>query len=163
MEAFEKIQGLPEARLILPAGGPPPSGSTISRFMAKVALESMAARIVSHAEGLDYLCDETQLDDLRNHARRGSTRNWPVHARRIYSADAKTFGPEGLAEQVVHESDFLVTNSGEWYFVLAIFGLELSINLAGPEIDGYLNWLKENGDVSPLYSTKNRSAFPIPS
>jgi hypothetical protein len=121
----------------------------------------MAARLSEHPEGLDYLCDAAQLDPLRNHARRGTTPVWPVHRRRIYDADGKTFDPSGLAVQVVHESDFLVTSSNEWYFVLAIFGEELAINLGGPEIAGYVRWLKDNNNESPLYSGKN-SGYPTP-
>lgn len=154
-DAIDDIRRLSKGSLILPINGPLPRGPTVSRFMAKVALESMAARIVTHADGLEYLCNETQLDDLRNHARRGRLPNWPIHIRRIYPADAKTFGPDGLPRQVVHESDFLVTASSEWFFVLAIFGLEFSINLGAPEIDGYLRWLDENNNATPLYSGKN--------
>ena len=54
--------------------------------------------------------------------------------RTIYHQDGKTFGPEGNAEQIVHEFDFLVTDQSEWFFVLAIFGVEFAINLGGPEI-----------------------------
>ncbi len=33
--------------------------------------------------------------------------------------------------------------------------MEFAINMAGPEIDEYLKWLKEHDDVSPLYFGKN--------
>ena len=55
-----------------------------------------------------------------------------------------------------------VTPSSEWYFVLAIFGEELAINLGGPEIEGYEKWLKDNNGKSPLYVGKNTSGFPMP-
>jgi len=32
-----------------------------------------------------------------------------------------------------------------------IFGVKYTINLGGPELDGFLQWLKENNDRSPLY------------
>ena len=124
----------------------------LSRFMAKVALEAMAARVVGHEGGQDYLCDEHQLDDLRDHARHGRISRWPVHTRHIYAADAKTVLPGGEPEQVIYELDFLVTPCGEWFFVLAIFDLELAINLGGPEIEGYERWLRENAMQSPLPS-----------
>ena len=63
-------------------------------------------------------------------------------------------GADGRPEQVVHESDFLVTPWSEWFFVLAIFGVEFTINLGDPEIDGYLRWLTANAGHSPLYSAK---------
>lgn len=41
------------------------------------------------------------------------------------------------------------------YFIIALWGMEFAINMAGPEIDEYLKWLKEHDDVSPLYFGKN--------
>jgi hypothetical protein len=122
----------------------------------------MAARIVEHAEGLEYLCDESQIDPIRNHARRGTTPNLPVHTRRIYAANARMLRDSGALEQVIHESDFLVTPWDEWYFVQIIFGQEFAINLGGPEIDGYLKWLKNNNDESWLYMAKNVGLYPKP-
>lgn len=112
--------------------------------------------------GLEYLCNEVQLDPIRDHARRGSTPNWPIHKRRIYDAGACSVGPDGEYGQVVHESDFLVTAGNEWYFVLAIFGEELTINIGGPSIEGYEAWLKDNNGQSPLYVGKNASGYPMP-
>ncbi len=80
---------------------------------------------------------------------------WPVHSRRIYDPDSRAYDGETDVGQTLHEFDFLVTPESEWYFVLAIFGLELTINLGGPEVDGYKRWLAENGNASPLYTGKN--------
>ena len=77
-----------------------------------------------------------------------------MHIRPIYPGDGTVLGADGRPEQVVHESDFLVASWSEWFFVLAIFGVEFTINLGGPEIDGYLRWLAANADCSPLYSAK---------
>lgn len=166
-----RVLSLKESTLIFPLRIDAPTSVVISRFMAKVALESMAQRIVQHQDGLEYLCDETQLDLLRDHARRGRPAEWPVHTRRIYDANGQTHGPDGSLRQVVHESDFLVVSTstpaepdritGEWFFVLAVFGLELAINLGGPEIGSYLRWLKENNNESPLYNTGNQP-YPKP-
>ena len=51
---------------------------------------------------------------------------------------------------------FLVTENQEWFFVFVLFGLELRINLGGPEIDGYVNWLNKHKHVSPLESAPSR-------
>jgi hypothetical protein len=153
---------LKSGQLLLPIGGPAPDERVLSRFMAKVALEAMAARVVGHDGGQDYLCDEHQLDDLRDHARYGRISRWPVHTRHIYAADAKTVLPGGESEQVIHESDFLATSWGEWFFVLAIFGMELAINLGGPDIDGYERWLRENGEASPLYRADKPGPYAKP-
>lgn len=161
-EALELVTRSESGSLILPTGGPAPDVQVVSRFMAKVALEAMAARVVGHSGGQDYLCDEHQLDHLRNHARHGRVARWPVHTRRIYAANAKTSLPDGQPEQVLHESDFLATSWGEWFFVLAIFGLEFAINLGEPEIEGYERWLRENNEASPLYRADKLGLYPKP-
>jgi hypothetical protein len=143
------------ARIVLPTSGPPPNARVVSRFLAKVGLEAMAAKLVNHPEGLEYLATEPQLDMVRDHARRGTTPDWPFSVRRIYNADRKWTDELGTATQIVHEFDILQTETSEWYFVLAIFGLELVLNMGGPEMDGYKQWLKRNSDVSPLYWGKN--------
>ena len=159
-EALSEIARSPVSHLFLDWSTAPAS-QVISRFMAKVALESMAARLVQFPDGLAYICDETQLDPLREHARRGRIKQWPVYARRIYDADAAIMLSDGTLQQVIHESDFLVTPLGEWYFVLALFGLEFAMNLGDPEVAGYEKWLSENDHASILYSAKN-AHFSMP-
>jgi hypothetical protein len=154
-EAYERVAAMPEGKLIFPTTGIPPADPVISRFLAKIALEAMAHRLLDKPEGLDYLCDEDQLDPLRDHARRGKRPVWPVHSRRIYDPDSRAYDGDTDVGQTLHEFDFLVTSENEWYFVLAIFGLELTINLGGPELTGYQRWLAENDNASPLYSGQN--------
>jgi len=160
-EAVRSLLQKSSGVLILPTEGPMPTGPVVSRFLAKIALESMAARLLGHPEGLAYLSDEPQLDAIRDHARRGRTPAWPVHIRRIYPSEASVPSEDG-PQQVVHESDFLVTDANEWYFVLAVFGTEFAINIGGPHLDGYRRWLDENDGASILYSTKNLSLYPMP-
>lgn len=69
---------------------------------------------------------------------------------------------------MVHESDFLLIPvekndkinteyiMAEIYFVVALWGIEFAINMAGPEISGYENWLKTHNNESPLYCGKNK-------
>jgi hypothetical protein len=75
--------------------------------------------------------------------------------RRIYDADARVVCGQSKPEQTVHEFDILQTEQLEYYFVLALFGVEMAINVGGPVIDGYLKWLQEHDGVSPLYYGKN--------
>lgn len=161
-DTFEHLLARQSGHLLLPTSGPWPTGAILSRFVAKIALESMAQRLKDSSEGLAYLCDETQLDALRDHARRGRTPVWPVHVRQLYPADGFIIDDEGERAQVVHESDFLVTAAGEWYFVLALFGTEFAINLAGPDIDGYRQWVSDNPGQSTLYSPKNLALHRMP-
>jgi hypothetical protein len=160
-EAIRHIMNSKKGMLIFPAEGEPPPNLIVSRFLAKVGLEAMAHRLVAYSEGLKYLVNETQLDPIRNHARRGESPNWPIHARRIYDANQKWIDENGPEVQRVYEFDILWTPWNEWFFVLAMFGLELVINYGGPEIDGYERWLSENNNVSPLYWGKNQESLPI--
>jgi hypothetical protein len=160
-EFVNTVADMPRGKLIYPVSGLPPADPVVSRFMAKVAFEALALRFLDHAEGVDYLCDETQLDPLRDHARRGKYPVWPVHNRRIYDPDSHVYVGEIDVGQTLHEFDFLVTSANEWYFVFAIFGLELTINLGGPDVEGYERWLVDNNNVSPLYSGRN-AGQPMP-
>lgn len=109
---------------------------------------------------LSKLIDDPQLDQIRSHARDGSIDEWPVNIRRIYPADHCVTEQGSPAFEIVHESDFLGTEQGELYFILAIFGVEMAINMGGPSIEGYEAWLNENEDASPLYHGKNAAGGP---
>jgi hypothetical protein len=95
---------------------------------------------------------DDQIDHLRNYARYGKQGlEWPYSERRIYPADFSFPAPDGGSYEVLHEFDFLYTEQGEMYFVLAILGTEYAINMAGPDYEGYMQWLAEHSGNSPLY------------
>lgn len=133
----------------------PPSNSVTSRFLAKCGLETIAFRLQNNLDFINEVLQNTQFDPLRRHAREGTPKDWPCSIRRIYEEDRQVFDDDGNCLQTVHEFDILVTKNSEWFFIVAIFGLEFAINLGGPEIDGYEIWLNENKGKSPLYSGKN--------
>lgn len=151
----------------------PRNTTIISRFMAKIALESLAERFRNMDGGLDYLINGSGYDPIRNHARFGNPRHWPCNIRRIYAADKVWQDDIQSPYQVVHESDFLfipVDESSELlpgnpvevypYFIFVMFGLELTIYMIDPDTEGldpYMRWLKKHGDVSLLYFGKNLS------
>ena len=143
-------------------GGALPPGPTSSRFFAKVAVESIAARLLHNTVLMEQFIDDPQLDPIRNHARRGQMTDWSVYIRRIYGPKARTIGPDGESCQVMHESDFLMTPVGEFYFVQAIFGIEFTINVGGPSVDGYEDWLQANNGASPLYASKSLGSDVTP-
>ena len=153
-EQIEMVMEGKSTDLYLPIGFEQPTVKETSRFLAKVALEAIAQKLVGTEGGIEYIVAEEQFDSIRNHARRGQPKDWPYFSRRIYGAneDRELFGHQG---QLVHEYDFLQTDSGELYFVLALYGVEMTINVGGPYIEGYEKWLKENDNKSPLYSGKN--------
>jgi hypothetical protein len=148
------LKGMERGTLYVPVGMPA-EGSVISRFVGKVGLEALAARAIKVQGGLDEIVDKPELDEIRNHVRRGyPTRVWPLHRRQTYAADHR-FIDSAEAFELLHEYDLLYTDSHEMYIVLAIFGVEYALNLGGPEIEGYERWLSMNSSVSPLYSGKN--------
>lgn len=157
--AIRQILRAGKGTIIVPASGDGlPDGPVLSRFLAKAALEAMALRLVERSGGIEYLVDHAGLYALRDHARRGATLLWPVSVRRIYDANRVWSTESGELYQVAHEFDILKTDSDEWFFILALFGLELAMNFGGPEIAGYKRWLEEKSGASPLYSGKNATA-----
>ena len=77
---------------------------------------------------------------------RGET--WAYSKRKIYEQDSPH-----VEHQIIYEWDILAIGTheaAEFYFVVAFFGMEYAINLAGSSVDGYKNWLSENNDISPL-------------
>jgi hypothetical protein len=158
VEDPKAIQHLFEAKggaLVFPANNAIPPSQAVSRFLAKVAVEALAQKFMVLPDGLDYLVDESEFDSIRRHAREGQPKEWPHHARRIYDIERVLIDDSGRTVQTVYEYDFLYTPKNELYFVLALFGLELTINVGGPYVEGYLQWLRDNGDISPLYFGRN--------
>lgn len=172
-EAMDKIfKSSEETTIIVPAFTNemlPPNNSIISRFLAKMALEALADKLKDIENSLEDLINDSQFDMLRNHARLGSIKNWPCSIRRIYDYNKIWEYSDGLHGQMVHESDFLLIpieeNSElateyimtEIYFVIALWGIEFAINMAGPEIISYENWLKAHDYKSPLYCGNNEN------
>ena len=164
-----------EMQLIVPAQMEtrlPKQGSVTSRFLAKIALEALAERLKEDDGGLDYLIDHRQFDLIRNHARMGTTNEWPCYIRRIYPTDAQWQFNSSYdnPSQIIFECDFLFPNAEtlelngnndiqtELYFIVALFGIEFAINIGGPEIEGYQQWLINHENISPLHFGKNQGS-----
>jgi hypothetical protein len=155
-EVFRRLAAGESGALILPAELPPPDSRIVSRFLAKVALEAVAQRWLANPAWIEQLVDDPQFDPVRDHARRGRPARWATHTRRIYDPHARwAAGDAEQTAQVVFEYDVLVTASHEWYLILALFGREYAINVGGPDLDGYVEWLKAHAHASPLYHGKN--------
>jgi hypothetical protein len=149
---FQQIAASETGRLILPVTGPEPESYIFSRFLAKIALEAMAQKLLKAPELLVNLIDDLQLDPIRDYARRGNTKTlWPYHKRRIYDENHKHTAEDGTTFQMLYEYNIFATKRNELYFALILLGVEYVINIGGPDIDGYEEWLQENQDRSPLY------------
>jgi hypothetical protein len=132
-----------------------PEEHLMSRFLAKTALEVLASRFLAVPGGLGEVIDKSELDELRHYARFGAPpKFWPFDTRVVYP-EGKMFVEGTQRYEVLHEYTLLYTESSELHLVVAILGIEYVINMGEPEIDGYIEWLKQYGFKSPLYIDKN--------
>jgi len=147
--------------MYIPISGAPPKNHIMSRFLAKMALEALAHRWCDQKGWNEYLVSHKQLDAIRNFARFPKRdEEWLFSKRRICGENEPQKAEDGNYYQILNEWDILVTggiDDSEFYFVIAIFGVEYAINLAGNSIDGYLKWLRNNGQKSPLYIDKRNA------
>jgi hypothetical protein len=90
---------------------------------------------------------------------------WPYHIRRIDSENQIEYDKESNKYfEKLNEYDFLIPDApsidGEihqldnLYFVMAIMGIEYSINLTNAGLDRYFSWLSENNNKSILQMVK---------
>ena len=148
---METIRELTQFTIVVPVPTEPDQ-QLLSRFLAKIAIESLALKFSGMAGGIREVQEKSELNPLREYARKGALgSSWPYHSRPLYPSDFLFVESESEPYEVLHEWTFLYTKGGELYFVLALFGIEYAINMGGPYIDGYEQWLTEKFDNSPLY------------
>jgi hypothetical protein len=129
-----------------------PPAREMSRFMAKMALEAVALRFSLEPRLLDLLVDEPHYDRIREWARRGDNMNvWPIHQRRVFPEETLMAHPtNGAWVQAGFGYDLFLTKRRETYFAFCLYGYEFVINVGGPSIRGYQEWLTDHGQISPL-------------
>jgi len=146
---------------------PPKSDLFVSKFIGKIAIEALAKR-VSKIEGwqVDFI-DNDSLDELRNFVRYGKGYSiWPYYIRRIY--DERQIKYDEKSNKILeklNEYDFLIPDNtivnGEdhqidnLYFVMAIMGVEYTINLTNAGLNRYIKWLTDNQNKSILQMEKS--------
>ena len=151
-------------RILVPQTGCPPDQQSLSRFIAKMAVEYLAYRVKEIENWNEDFINNLELQRIVQYARYPKKNEiWEITKRRVY--DENTFFiNEGKNLQILNEMDLVVTNyeiqddttySMEIFFVIIIFGIEYAINLAGNDMSAYKKYLKENNFISPLYLGKN--------
>jgi hypothetical protein len=113
----------------------------------------MAYELLENApQMLGDLLDCAALDPLRHYARYGNpqTLKWPYSERCIDAPDNFFQRASGNTPSVLNEWRFLSTEEGELYFSLVFFGIEYTINVGGPDTEGYIRWLAAHEQVSAL-------------
>lgn len=133
-----------------------PSYRTVGRFLGKVGLEALAARVIQVPGWRDELVRQYELRELREFVRYNRGEDWPFSFRTLYPVNA-IFSDGDETYEVLHEYDLLYTAGREMYVVVAVLGVELVLNLGGRLLDGYMAWLHDHEYASPLYMEKNTS------
>ncbi|MDU8929440.1 HNH endonuclease [Alisedimentitalea sp. MJ-SS2] len=135
-----------------------PPEKAMSRFLAKMAFEAICRRFIL---GMNYLeCLEIlhtdHYDSIREYARFGySYEKWPFHYRQYFPEETLMKHPETSEwVQFGFGYDLLLTKVPETYLVFSIHGHEFAINLGGPKVVGYENWLEENNGISYLVEAR---------
>lgn len=127
-----------------------PDYRIMSRFLGKVGLEVLALRCLDVSGWNEEICNNTNLDQIRNYTRFNIGETWPFFYRTIYLVN-EIFLEQHTYFEILHEFNLLYTSKKELYIILIIFGVEFALNLGYPCLDGYFSWLKENNYKSPLY------------
>lgn len=152
-------------------GGLLEQSRTISRFIAKIAFEALAFKIIDDPAWIDYMLNNKELDDMRRYVRFNAGETWPYRVRRIYDIDSEHCFALGFSYQIIHESDFLMIKERSYfdengnemsdaylYFIVALWGLEFVINLvdrSDESFEKYDEWLDEHNQISFLHYGKN--------
>ncbi len=164
------IKAYTDSNLLIPS-------RVVSRFIAKIAFESLAVRIENDPDWDDYILNSPQFNTIRNYIRYNKGDTWKYRVRRIYNINSNHLFPNGETYQFVHEEDFLLIRESEYqddnsndmiyghmYFVIALWGLEFVINLVDNSDDGliaYDEWLKNHNYISFLHYGKNDTSSEI--
>lgn len=132
----------------------------VSRFLAKAALELIVYKDCSTKEWLDEVTNTEELNSLREYARYGKGQFWEYNQRRIYDEEDRFCNPVHHPDpyEILHEMDFLCIDDNYLYYILVIMGIEYAINLGGPKIETYKEWLEHN-NISPI---RRYSEYKIP-
>ena len=128
-----------------------PPQKEMSRFLAMMALESLALRYVKLGD-VNVIIDHPAYDAIRRFARYGEgVKHWPYHRQVLFSMDAQMKRPDtGQWVQAGFGHDLIFTPHPETYFTFLLYGVNFTINLGGPSIDGYALWLQEHDPLKRI-------------
>ncbi len=129
-----------------------PPKREISRFLSKMALETIAETFGQSDGGTEAVVDADFFDNIRSYARYGNNfSEWPYSQRRIYPETTMMRHPDTNAwVPVGFGCSLFMTKHLETLFAFCFYGIEFVINVGGPSIRGYEEWLVDNGNISPM-------------
>ncbi|MCI5075403.1 hypothetical protein [Oricola sp.] len=158
---FERLDrldafGLRKNVLVFPVDVNPPKNE-MSRFLAKMALEALFERfLITEPQNAREIILGDHYDRIRDWVRYGKCESeWPYYFRQYFPEETLMKCPyTGVWKRFGFGYDLLITELPETYFVFLFSGYEFVINLGGPGIKGYENWLKNNDGKSWLVEKK---------
>lgn len=122
----------------------------MSRFLGKVSIEALAARLMETPGWREEMLGQEAMAPLRYHVRSGNRAStWKFSHRRLYDPN-QVFVSEDGSYEILHEFDFVYTEKGYLFFVLALFGEEFVIDMGSPTLEDYEQWLKSKQNRSAL-------------
>jgi len=159
--ATEKHGDLPELLNVVQNGFEEPLVFTIeddlpkremSRFLCKMAFESVAELFCKDLRRVECLGDEPFFDNVRKFARYGdNVKEWPFSQRRIFPHNTLMRHPDTKEwVQAGFGCSLFMNRRRETLFAFVFYGVEFVINVGGPSIAGYDEWLREHDGISPM-------------
>lgn len=126
----------------------------LSRLLAKMAVEAFVYKCLDNMKVIDYVIEDEAFKKIRKYVRYGGNYIWEYNARRIYARNEAYRGD--ITTHINYEFDFLFSPQGRVYFVIAMYGIEYVINIIDNTIFEYVEWLKDNHYISPLYLSREQ-------
>lgn len=167
LTAFKTLQS--DRRLYLPMIYEPPiDNQLLSKFICKIAIEAFAQRLSEVENWQPDFVENESLDGIRYFVRYGRHHSsWPYLVRRIDGESQIEYDKaQNIMMEKMSEYDFLIPDvptieGGDrsvknLYFIMAIMGVEYSVNLTNGGIERYINWLKDNQNKSILQMHKSQ-------
>jgi hypothetical protein len=98
------------------------------------------------------IVDEPFFDNIRTFARYGiNFKEWPYSQRRVFPHDTMMRHPDTNDWGYAGFGCGLFTNKRhETLFAFCLYGVEFVINVGGPSIMSYQEWLQDHNDISPV-------------
>jgi HNH endonuclease len=129
-----------------------PPKREMSRFLCKMALEHIAETITNEPSVNDLIVDTDFYDNIRTYARYGNNfEDWPFSQRKIFPEETLMRHPETNEwVQIGFGCCWFFGKYRETLFAFLFYGTEFVVNVGGPSIKGYKEWLIDHGNISPL-------------
>lgn len=124
----------------------------MSRFLCKMALEAVAELFCRKHDKINNTVHTPFFDNIRTYARYGTNfKNWPFYQRSIF--------PQETLMRHTDTNEWVQAGFGyclfmnkhrETLFAFCLYGIEFVINVGGPSIEGYKQWLIDHNNISPM-------------